>query len=66
MSPLIGVADLVGFTVYGNHVAIDPTIRLGLPRNYNKAYSLFAALINALILYGALYFLPSYFEAVKG
>ena len=63
---LIGVAGLVGFTVYENHVATEPTIRLGLLRSYNMAYSLFAALISALIVYGALYFLPLYFEAVKG
>ena len=63
---LIGIAGLVGFTVYENNVAAEPTIRLSLLRSYNMGYSLFAALINALIVYGALYFLPLYFEAVRG
>ena len=63
---LIGVAGLVGFAVYESYIALEPTIRLGLLRNYNMAYSLFATLINALIVYGSLYFLPLYFEAVRG
>ena len=45
---------------------MEPTIRLELLKSYNLAYSLVAALINALIVYGVLYFLPLYFEAVRG
>ena len=63
---LIGVAGLVGFTVYEIHVAAEPTIRFRLLGSYNMAYSLFAGFINNLIVYGALYFLPLYFEAVRG
>ena len=63
---LIGVAGIVGFVIYEKCVAAEPTIRLSLLGSYNMAYSLFAALINALIVYGALYFLPLYFEAVRG
>ncbi len=63
---LIGVAGIVGFIIYEKCVAAEPTIRLSLLGSYNMAYSLFAALINALIVYGALYFLPLYFEAVRG
>lgn len=63
---LVGVAGLVSFSVYESYIAVEPTIRLGLLKNYNMAYSLLATLINALIVYGALYFLPLYFEAVRG
>ena len=63
---LLGVAGLIGFTVYEVRVAAEPTIRFGLLGSYNMAYSLFACLINNLIVYGALYFLPLYFEAVRG
>ena len=63
---LLGVAGIAGFCVYEKRFAVEPTIRLDLLANYNMAYSLFAALINALIVYGALYFLPLYFEAVRG
>ena len=63
---LIGVAGMALFCVYEKRWAVEPTIRLDLLRSYNLAYSLYAALINALIVYGALYFLPLYFEAVRG
>jgi hypothetical protein len=65
--PLVfGFAGLAAFCVYEKYVASEPTIRLDLLANYNMAYSLFAATVNALIVYGALYFLPLYYEAVKG
>lgn len=63
---LVGLAGLAGFIVYEKYVASEPIIRLDLLGNYNMAYSLFAAMINALIVYGALYFLPLYYEAVQG
>ena len=63
---LIGLLGMVGFCVYERKVAIEPTIRLELLQSYNLAYSLYAALVNALVVYGALYFLPLYFEAVQG
>lgn len=53
---LIGVAGLVSFSVYEINIAVEFTIRLGLLKSYNMAYSLFATLINALIVYGALCF----------
>lgn len=62
----VGVAGLVGFAVYEKYVAAEPTIRLDVLGNYNMAYSLFAGFINNLIVYGVLYFLPLYFEAVRG
>ena len=63
---LIGIAGLVGFTVYEIFVATEPMVRLGIIRSYNMAYSLFATFVFGLAVYGALYFLPLYFEAVKG
>jgi len=65
--PLImGILGLAVFCYYEKHFAVEPTIRLDILGDYNMAYSLFAALINALIVYGLLYFLPLYFEAVRG
>ncbi|KAL9035112.1 MAG: hypothetical protein Q9214_006737, partial [Letrouitia sp. 1 TL-2023] len=63
---LVGIAGLILFGVYEKTVAKEPTVRLELLASYNMAYSLIGTLINALIVYGALYFLPLYFEAVKG
>lgn len=63
---LVGVAGLFGFLVYEKRVAVEPIIRLDLLRSYNMVYSLFAAMINAMIVYGSLYLLPLYYEAVQG
>jgi hypothetical protein len=64
---ILGVAGLVGFAIYDKSVPAFPIIRLDLMfRNYNMAYSLFASLDNALIVYGSLYFLPLYYEGVQG
>lgn len=63
---LVGLAGLAGFLVYEKRVASEPIIRLDLLKSYNMAYSLFAAMINALIVYGSLYFLPLCYEAVQG
>jgi hypothetical protein len=67
LAPLLaGVAGLVGFAFYEMTVPAYPIIRLDLlSGNYNLAYSLCAAVINALIVYGSLYFLPLYYEAVQ-
>ncbi|KAF2137939.1 uncharacterized protein K452DRAFT_235249 [Aplosporella prunicola CBS 121167] len=62
---LMGVAGMAAFCVYEKLVPSTPIIHLDLLRDYNMAYSLFAAIINAAIVYGALYFLPLYFEATK-
>ena len=63
---LVGIAGIVGFCLYEKGIAKEPTVRLDILRSYNMAYSMVATLINALIVYGALYLLPLYFEAVKG
>ena len=63
---LIGIAGILGFCAYEKRVAREPTIRLDVLGSYNMAYSLVATLVHALIVYGLLYFLPLYFEAVKG
>ncbi|KAI9370387.1 major facilitator superfamily domain-containing protein [Aspergillus egyptiacus] len=63
---IIGVVAFAGFILYENFVPSEPTFRLHLLRSYNMAYSLYATLINAMIVYGIVYFLPLYFEATKG
>ena len=55
---LIGVAGLVSFSVYEIYIAVEFTIRLGLVKSYNMAYS-FDIVRRSL-------FLPLYFVAVRG
>lgn len=63
---ILGACGIVGFCWYERHMAAEPTIRIDLFLSYNMGYSMFATFINALIVYGALYFLPLYYEVVKG
>lgn len=64
---ILGVAGLAAFAIFEKFVPPFPIIRLDLVfGNYNMAFSLFAALINALSVYGLLYFLPLYYEGVQG
>ncbi|KAL3426467.1 MFS multidrug transporter [Phlyctema vagabunda] len=64
---ILGVAGFAGFAIFEKKVPKFPIIRLDLVfGNYNMAFSLFAALINALLVYGSLYFLPLYYEGVQG
>ncbi|KAB8360571.1 hypothetical protein FH972_024311 [Carpinus fangiana] len=63
---ILGVVALGVFGLYELYIPKEPTIRIQLLANYNLAFSLFGGLINALIVYGSLYFLPLFFEACKG
>ena len=62
---LLGLAGLVAFAFYEIKIAKEPTVRFSLLRSYNMAYSLYGAIIHAIMLFGGLYFLPLYFEAAK-
>ncbi|KAL9095161.1 MAG: hypothetical protein Q9165_002417 [Trypethelium subeluteriae] len=64
---ILGTAGLIAFAVFERFVPTFPIFRSDLVfGNYNMAYCLFATLINALIVYGLLYFLPLYYEGVQG
>ncbi|TAQ90376.1 hypothetical protein B7494_g1327 [Chlorociboria aeruginascens] len=64
---IIGAAGLVAFAIYEKFIPAFPIVRLDLVfGNYNMAFSLWGAIINAMMVYGTLYFLPLYFEGVKG
>ncbi|KAK8063058.1 hypothetical protein PG997_015155 [Apiospora hydei] len=58
---------LLPLTWGGRYVAREPIVRVELLlANYEMGYSLWSTVINAAIVYGALYFLPLYFQAVQG
>ncbi|KAI4721514.1 putative MFS transporter [Aureobasidium sp. EXF-10727] len=62
----LGVVGIICFCLWQVRYAKEPILHLALLQSYNMGYSLFATVINALIVYGALYYLPLYYEAVKG
>ncbi|KAK4691141.1 hypothetical protein P7C71_g5797, partial [Lecanoromycetidae sp. Uapishka_2] len=63
---IIGAAGLVAFVVFEEYVAKEPLIRLDVFKNRTAAASYFQTTIHGIILWGILYYLPLYYEAVKG
>ena len=63
---LIGVAGLILFVIFEEYVAEEPLIRLDVFKNRTSAASYFETTIHGLILWCVLYYLPLYYEAVKG
>ncbi len=78
---LVGAAGVIGFGLYewrlstkafdsegnllpGNNV--EPIIRLSIFTNATLLISYFETLIHGIVLWGLLYFLPLYYEAVQG
>ncbi|CAG9990396.1 unnamed protein product [Clonostachys byssicola] len=63
---LLGIIVLFAFGIYESYVPKEPIMTMSLLRSYEMLYSLLSGIINAAIVYGSLYFLPLYFEAVQG
>lgn len=78
---LIGAAGLIGFGFYerwlsskiydsdgnqlpGNH--IDPIIRFTIFRNWTLLITYLGTMIHGMVLWSLLYYLPLYYEGVKG
>ncbi|OJJ46149.1 hypothetical protein ASPZODRAFT_66930 [Penicilliopsis zonata CBS 506.65] len=62
---LIGVAGLTVFGVYEWRYATEPIIPPGIFQNRTAAVSFIGSVLQGLVLWCALYYLPLYFEAVK-
>jgi len=63
---IIGIVGLTAFVLYEEHLAHEPLIRLSVFKNRTAAAAYFQIIIHGLILWGILYYLPLYYEAVKG
>jgi len=62
---LCGVG-LIAFVVYEAYVPEEPLIRLEVFQNQTAAVTFFSTFIHGLLLWCTLYYLPLYYEAVKG
>ncbi|KAI4229445.1 MAG: hypothetical protein LQ349_006398 [Xanthoria aureola] len=62
----LGIAGLITFIAYEETVAAEPLIRLVIFKNQTAAVSYSATVIHGMILWSLLYYLPLYYEAVKG
>ncbi len=65
--PLIVCAfGLIGFVVHQEYIASNPLIRTAVFKNRSAAILLVATMFHGIILWSLLYYLPLYFEAVRG
>lgn len=63
---IIGALGLVGFVLYERFVAAEPLIRLSIFGNRTAAIAYFIDVVHGLCLWCLLYYMPLYYEAVKG
>ncbi|KAI9875141.1 MAG: hypothetical protein M1830_008826 [Pleopsidium flavum] len=63
---IVGAAGLVTFVFYEEFVATEPLIRLIIFKNRTAAVNYLGTFIHGMILWSLLYYLPLYYEAVKG
>lgn len=63
---IVGALGLVAFVLFEEYVAREPLIRLDVFKNRTASASYFQTTVHGIILWGILYYLPLYYEAVKG
>lgn len=63
---ILGVSGLIGFVFYEIYVPVEPLVRFSIFRTRTASVTYFQTFLHALIVYSVLYYLPLYYEAVKG
>ena len=63
---IIGSVGLIGFVFWEEYGAKEPLIRTVVFKNRTAAASFFMTVLHGMILWCNLYYLPLYYEAVKG
>ena len=63
---ILGICGLLAFCIYDSYVAKTPLIPLGILNNRTAAVNYTGTLIHGIVLWALLYYLPLYYEAVKG
>ena len=62
----LGAAGLFGLYFFEEHVASNPIIRTSIFKNRNAAAAYISVVVHGVVVVGSLYYLPLYYEAVKG
>ena len=62
----LGVCGFLGFVLYETRAAKTPLIPLGIFGNRTAATNYFGTMVHGIVLWCLLYYLPLYYEAVKG
>ena len=63
---ILGICGLFAFFIYDSYVVKTPLIPLGILNNRTAAVNYVGTLVHGIVLWGLLYYLPLYYEAVKG
>ena len=63
---ILGAAGLVGFYFYEEHVSTEPVIRMIIFKNRNAAIAYSGDVIQSVVVFALLYYLPLYYEGIKG
>ena len=63
---IVGVIGLTAFVIFEDRFAMEPLIRLDIFKNRTSAVTYFQTVIHGMILWCILYYLPLYYETVKG
>lgn len=63
---IIGALGMVGVYFYEGHWAKNPMIHTSIFKNRNAAIAYIGVILHGCIVTGSLYYLPLYYEAVKG
>ncbi|TVY16477.1 Efflux pump FUS6 [Lachnellula arida] len=63
---ILGVAGLAGFVLYEAKVPSDPIIRLAIFKQRTALVSYLGTFLHGVILWCLLYYMPLYYECVKG
>lgn len=61
-----GAGGLVALYFYEERVATNPIIRTSIFKNRNAAAAYVSVVVHGIVVVGSLYYLPLYYEAVKG
>ncbi|KAI5917145.1 hypothetical protein F4810DRAFT_716751 [Camillea tinctor] len=62
---VLGLAGIVGFTLYEEYATKPPFLPLYIFRNYSTSIIFVGSFINGVLLYVQVYYMPEYFQAVK-
>ncbi|KAG0138126.1 major facilitator superfamily domain-containing protein [Tuber indicum] len=63
---VLGIVGIAGFVLYEKFVAKEPLIRLGVFTTRTALVNYLGTIMHGMILWSLLYYLPLYFEAIKG
>ncbi|KAL6712086.1 hypothetical protein ACN47E_003129 [Coniothyrium glycines] len=63
---IVCVIGLIGFVVHQEYYAPNPLIRTSVFKNMSAAILFAATVLHGIILWAILYYMPLYFQAVKG